>query len=64
MLFTIFGNHSVRLGEKCQSIAQSYHCTQRIESRCIFSHFPSQNSVCVPSLFIYLFTLFTVDYSF
>ena len=37
------------LGERCQSIAQSYQCKQRIESWDSFPHLPSQNSIYVPS---------------
>ena len=34
------------LGEKCQSIAQSYRSRKRIESWGSFPHLPSQNSIC------------------
>ena len=42
-------NHSLCLWQKCQSIAQSYQCKQRIESWNSCAHLRSQNSIDIPS---------------
>ena len=44
-----FVNQSVWLGERCQIVAQSYRCKERIELWDSFPNLPSQNSIYVPS---------------